>query len=302
MNANANLLVELFVEELPPKALKKLGDAFAGVLAEQLRAQGLAGADAKVTAYASPRRLAAHITEVAAKAADQAVRQKLMPVAVGLDAQGQPTPALRKKLQGLGVDMGSDAALAAVLARLQRASDGKAEALFLDSVAPGATLAVGLQKALHEAIAKLPIPKVMSYQLETDCELPGWSTVHFVRPAHGLVALHGAQVVPVHALGLRAGRHTHGHRFEAQADPIELPHADAYAEALRTQGAVIARFRGAPRAHRIAAPSGCSAGRTSAGSYRKTMRCWTRSRRWSSARTCSCASSSLNSSKCRRSA
>ncbi|MBC7215421.1 MAG: glycine--tRNA ligase subunit beta, partial [Burkholderiaceae bacterium] len=128
MNANANLLVELFVEELPPKALKKLGDAFAGVLAEQLRAQGLAGADAKVTAYASPRRLAAHITDVAAKAADQAVRQKLMPVAVGLDAQGQPTPALRKKLQGLGVDMGSDAALAAVLARLQRASDGKAEA------------------------------------------------------------------------------------------------------------------------------------------------------------------------------
>ena len=245
MNANANLLVELFVEELPPKALKKLGDAFAGVLAEQLRAQGLAGADAKVTAYASPRRLAAHITEVAAKAADQAVRQKLMPVAVGLDAQGQPTPALRKKLQGLGVDMGSDAALAAVLARLQRASDGKAEALFLDSVAPGATLAVGLQKALHEAIAKLPIPKVMSYQLEAgcaDCELPGWSTVHFVRPAHGLVALHGAQVVPVHALGLRAGRHTHGHRFEAQADPIELPHADAYAEALRTQGAVIAHF------------------------------------------------------------
>ena len=245
MNANANLLVELFVEELPPKALKKLGDAFAGVLAEQLRAQGLAGADAQVTAYASPRRLAAHITDVAAKAADQAVRQKLMPVAVGLDAQGQPTPALRKKLQGLGVDMGSDAALAAVLARLPRASDGKAEALFLDSVAPGATLAVGLQKALHEAIAKLPIPKVMSYQLEAgcaDCELPGWSTVHFVRPAHGLVALHGAQVVPVHALGLRAGRHTHGHRFEAQADPIELPHADAYAEALRTQGAVIAHF------------------------------------------------------------
>ncbi|RCX10104.1 glycine--tRNA ligase subunit beta [Extensimonas vulgaris] len=242
MNANANLLVELFVEELPPKALKKLGESFAGVLAEQLRAQGLAAADAKVTAYASPRRLGAHITGVAAKAADQAVRQKLMPVAVGLDAQGNPTPALRKKLQALGVDVGSDAALAAVLARLQRASDGKTEALFLDSVAPGATLAVGLQKALHEAIARLPIPKVMSYQLETDCELPGWSTVHFVRPAHGLVALHGAQVVPVHALGLRAGRHTHGHRFEAQAEPIELAHADAYAEALRTQGAVIAHF------------------------------------------------------------
>jgi glycyl-tRNA synthetase beta chain len=59
-------------------------------------------------------------------------------------------------------------------------------------VVPGATLDTGLQKALDEAIAKLPIPKVMSYQLETDCELPGWSSVNFVRPAHGLVALHGS--------------------------------------------------------------------------------------------------------------
>ncbi len=81
-----NLLVELFVEELPPKALQKLGDAFGAVLLEQLQAQGLAAAHAQLTAYASPRRLAAHITEVAPQAADKAVSQKLMPVAVGLDA------------------------------------------------------------------------------------------------------------------------------------------------------------------------------------------------------------------------
>ena len=87
-----NLLVELFVEELPPKALNKLGAAFSNVLAEQLKAQGLAAADAVVTAFASPRRLAAHVTGVLAQGADKAVQQKLMPVAVGLDAAGNATP------------------------------------------------------------------------------------------------------------------------------------------------------------------------------------------------------------------
>ncbi|MBL8330287.1 MAG: glycine--tRNA ligase subunit beta [Rubrivivax sp.] len=230
-----NLLVELFVEELPPKALKKLGDAFAGVLADQLKAQGLAAADAVVTPFASPRRLAAHVTGVAARAADKAVSQKLMPVSVGLDASGAPTPALLKRLAGLGAD-------ASAVAGLKRAMDGKAEALFFDSVQPGVDLAAGLQKALDDAIAKLPIPKVMSYQLETDCELPGWSSVNFVRPAHGLVALHGAEVVPVKALGLTAGNTTHGHRFEAAIDPVPLADADAYAATLAKDGAVIASF------------------------------------------------------------
>ncbi|WP_304307693.1 glycine--tRNA ligase subunit beta [Pseudacidovorax intermedius] len=238
MNATSShpsLLVELFVEELPPKALKKLGDAFAGVLRDQLVAQGLAGGASVLTAYASPRRLAAHLTHVAPRAADKAVSQKLMPVSVGLDAAGQPTPALVKKLAALGLD-------ASAAAGLRRAPDGKAEALFHDSTVAGATLAEGLQKALAEAIAKLPIPKVMSYQLEARCELPGWSSVSFVRPAHGLVALHGAEVVPVTALGLEAGRDTHGHRFEAAVDPVVLRDADHYALQLEEEGAVIAGF------------------------------------------------------------
>ena len=234
-----NLLVELFVEELPPKALNKLGQAFSNVLAEQLKAQGLAPADAVVTAFASPRRLAAHVTGVAAQAADKAVQQKLMPVAVGLDAAGNATPALLKKLQALGADVSDPAA---VVAMLKRAPDGKAEALFYDSVVKGATLAAGLQKALDEALAKLPIPKVMQYQLETDCELPGWSSVNFVRPAHSLMALHGSHVVPVKALGLTAGNRTQGHRFEALISPVVLNHADQYAETLRNDGAVIANF------------------------------------------------------------
>ena len=235
MMTTQNLLVELFVEELPPKALKKLGDAFAGVLLDQLKNQGLATADAVLTPYATPRRLAAHISGVAAQAADKAVSQKLMPTAVGLDASGSATPALLKKLQSLGAD-------ASAVASLKKIGEGKAEALFYESTVKGATLAEGLQKALLEAIAKLPIPKVMSYQLETDCELPGWSSVSFVRPAHGLVALHGADVVPVQALGLKSGNTTHGHRFEAAVCPVVIKNADDYAAALEKDGAVIASF------------------------------------------------------------
>ena len=236
--STANLLVELFVEELPPKALKKLGESFATVLADSLKAQGLAGADVAVTPFASPRRLAVHVTDVALRAQDQAVRTKLMPVAVALSADGQATPALLKKLASLG--LGAEA-----VAELQRAPDGKAEALFLDSVKPGASLAEGLQKALDEALTKLPIPKVMTYQLEqgegADFQ-PGWTSVNFVRPAHGLVALHGSEEVQVQALGLKSGRVTHGHRFEASVDKIIVLTADTYAEQLEREGAVIASF------------------------------------------------------------
>ena len=230
MSTPQNLLVELFVEELPPKALKKLGESFATVLADSLKAQGLAGAEAAVTPFASPRRLAVHVTAVAAKAADRAVQQKLMPVAVALSADGQATPALLKKLASLGAD-------ASVVPQLKRLPDGKAEALFLDSMVAGATLAEGLQKALDEALAKLPIPKVMSYQLAD-----GWSSVNFVRPAHGLVALHGSTVVPVATLGLSSGRETLGHRFEAAQPRLAIESADSYAAQLREQGAVIASF------------------------------------------------------------
>ncbi len=225
-----NLLVELFVEELPPKALKKLGEAFAAGLAESLKTQGLAGEHSAATPFASPRRLAAHISAVAAQAADKAVSQKLMPVSVGLNAAGEATPALLKKLASIGADV-------AAVPQLTRKLDGKAEALYFDSIVAGATLSEGLQKALDKTLADLPIPKVMQYQLAD-----GWTTVNFVRPAHGLVALFGADVVPVHALGLEARRETHGHRFEASMDPVVLQHADHYAEQLESQGAVFASF------------------------------------------------------------
>jgi glycyl-tRNA synthetase beta chain len=233
------LLVELFVEELPPKALKKLGAAFAGEIAGALLDQGLIG-DVEVAyePFASPRRLAVCIQDVLDIAPDRRVKQKLMPVAVAFDANGGPTHALQKRLTALGGDL-------SLVPSLTREMDGKAEALFFESVVPGVTLLEGLQRALDLAIAKLPIPKVMQYQLESgdgaDFQ-PGWTSVNFVRPAHGLVALHGDAVVPVTALGLKAGRTTTGHRFEAAVPVVSLQNASTYAQQLRDEGAVIASF------------------------------------------------------------
>ena len=223
---NKNLLVELFVEELPPKALNKLGEAFASVLFESLKVQGLTLENATITAFATPRRLAAHVMYVKDKADDKQVSQKLMPASVGLDANGKATPALLKKLQSLGADE-------SVVGQLKNDNN----TLFLDALQAGVSLPDGLQKALDEALAKLPIPKVMTYQLAD-----GWSSVNFVRPAHGLVAMHGSSVISISALGLQSSNITHGHRFEAKVPTITINHADSYADQLKTEGAVIASF------------------------------------------------------------
>ena len=246
-NDTKNLLVELVCEELPPKALKKLGEAFASTLVASLHASGLVGANAAVASFASPRRLGVHVRDVAARASDRALQQKLMPAAVAFDKDGNASPALLKNLAALGFG-------AEVVPSLKRLPDGKAESLFVDSVVPGATLAEGLQKAIDETLAKLPIPKVMSYQLAD-----GWTDVKFVRPAHRLVALHGAEVVPVAALGLRADRVTQGHRFEAKAPAIAVRDADSHVAQLADEGAVIASF--AERRAEIARQLATAAGR-----------------------------------------
>jgi glycyl-tRNA synthetase beta chain len=231
--ATRNLLVELLVEELPPKSLKKLGDSFAQGIAGGLKRQGLAREDTTATPFSSPRRLAVHLTCIAAQAPDTSSLKKVMPVAVGLDENGQPTPALLKKLRSLC----GDADPSPFLSQLKRAQDGKTETLFLDSVVKGATLGEGLQAALDEMLQKLPIARMMTYQLAD-----GWNTVNFVRPAHALVALHGKEVVDVSLLGLTAGRQTQGHRFEAMMSPLTVKDADSYEHQLQEEGAVIASF------------------------------------------------------------
>ena len=230
------LLVELFTEELPPKALKKLGDAFALSIANGLKLRALLGFRSIATMYATPRRLAVSITEVLAVAPDQPHVEKLMPVAVGLDKEGKATPALAKKLAAKNLSHVD-------IATLARETDGKAEQLIYRDMAKGQTLQVGLEAALAEAIANLPVPKVMTYQLAD-----GVTSVQFVRPAHGLVALHGSEIVSVSALGLQADRITHGHRFQGAAN-ITLNHADEYESKCETEGGVIASFE--KRRHEI---------------------------------------------------
>ena len=235
MSAQKNLLVELLVEELPPKALKKLGESFSSELVRSLMLQGLVTADLAfpdierdyVRRFASPRRLALHLKNVYTQAPGTDEHIKLMPIKVGLGADGQATPALLKKLAALGES-------AEVVPALRRDEDG---VLYLDRKKEGVVLADGLQKALEETINKLPIPKAMQYQLAD-----GWETVNFVRPAHGLVALHGADIVSVAVLGLQAGRATQGHRFEAASAAMEIRDADSYEAQMENEGAVIPNF------------------------------------------------------------
>ena len=181
-----------------------------------------------MTAYGSPRRLAVHLTHVAKKSADTPFRQKLLPVAIGLDAKGKATAALQKKLAALGVE--------ADVKRLQRESDGKQEMLVYEGHKLGELLISALQPVIEATIAALPIPKMMSYQLAD-----GETTTRFVRPAHRLIAMHGHAVVPVHALGLQSGTKTQGHRFLAPGTLAVLA-ADTYAEQLLEDGYVIASF------------------------------------------------------------
>jgi glycyl-tRNA synthetase beta chain len=226
---SAALLVELFCEELPPKALRRLGTAFAQALAEGLASRGLREATSAVQSFASPRRLAALILDVRPVAPDSAFEEKLMPASVGLDAQGNATAALQKKLAAKRLSH-------VPVSQLERVNDGKVDQLVYRGVAKGQPLHRALQEALDEAIERLPIPKVMSYQLAD-----GITTVKFVRPAHGLVALHGPDVVPVEALGLASGRTLHGHRFQGARD-IELASAGEYPKRLESEGGVIASF------------------------------------------------------------
>ena len=224
---NQTLLVELQTEELPPKALVKLGAAFATGIANGLKARGFLDEGSVVTPYATPRRLAVSITEVRATSPDKSIREKVLPVSVALDKEGKPSAPLAKKLAALGFpDLGID--------DLERAQDGKAESFFYTYTAAGSALAGGLQEVLSETVAKLPIPKLMSYQR------PDGDTVQFVRPVHLLLALFGEQVLPLTLLGLDAGRQTMGHRFLSHGQSIAIAHADHYAATLETEGKVLA--------------------------------------------------------------
>ena len=226
----STLLIELLTEELPPKALARLGEAFARGLFDGLSAQGLLEEGAAVEGFATPRRLAASITGVRRAAPDRELREKVLPVTIAFDAEGKPAAPLIKKLAALAKTVGVEAIAPE---SLERAPDGKAEALFYRYTARGAVLADGLQAALSQTIANLPIPKVMTYQR------PNGDNVQFVRPAHKLIALLDSEVIPASVLGLQSGNVTLGHRF-LSAGEIVIKDATSYASTLESQGKVIA--------------------------------------------------------------
>ncbi len=230
--STAPLILELFTEELPPKALKKLGQSFSESIEQSLKSQGLLADSSVTTSYATPRRLAVHLSKVLDKAPNRAVKEKLLPVSIALDAEGKPTAPLLKKLASLGhPDI--------TVNQLERQGSDKSEAFYLTIDVTGQTLATGLQNAVEQAITKLPIPKVMRYQIA-----PGTAQVkdvEFVRPAHGLLAVHGTTTISIEALGLQSKNTTIGHRFLSKG-AITISHADEYASTLEKDGKVIANY------------------------------------------------------------
>ena len=222
----ATLLIELLTEELPPKSLERLGNVFRdeilnGLIRHQLKLR--VPADAKI--FATPRRLAVLVRDVEKQAQDRGELKKIMPVKVALDANGQPTPALLKKLEAEGIP-------AAEVAMFEQRLDGKTEMLLLDRVIRGAVLDECLAGIVSDALKKLPVAKLMRW---------GDGEAQFVRPVHGLVMMHDARVVPGEVLGLSSRNLTRGHRFMSGGE-IAIPRADDYEQILEQQGSVIASF------------------------------------------------------------
>ena len=228
----APLLLELLTEELPPKALKKLGQSFSDGITQSLKNQGLLSETSVITSFATPRRLAVHISEVLEKAPDRLVQEKLLPVSIAIDSSGQATAPLLKKLASLGHPD-------TPIASLEKQGTDKAETFYLTLNVPGVELSKGLQTAIDLSIGKLPIPKVMRYQIAPGSEQV--QDIEFVRPAHSLLALHGSKLISVKALGLTSGNTTLGHRF-LSSGIIKIEHADQYVETLRNSGKVIANY------------------------------------------------------------
>lgn len=215
------LLIELLTEELPPKALNNLGNHFAASVAEGLeKAQLIAGA-AEFTVYASPRRLAVQVKNVKAVQADQKIVKKGPAVANAMK-DGAPTKALEGFARGAG----------AKIEDLTIVHDGKQDVYAYEYVQTGKLLGELLEDIINQAVKKLPIPKVMRW---------GSSTFTFVRPVHGLIVLHGGDIVNVSVLGLQSSNQTLGHRFLSDGEII-IENADSYAEQMREQGKVVASF------------------------------------------------------------
>lgn len=227
---NAALLVEILTEELPPKALARLGKAFRDGLIDGLARCQLVSGTPEAAWFATPRRLAVLVRDVADAAADRVVEEKIMPVSVAFDAEGRPTAALEKKLGARGIPLSE-------IARFERRPEGKSEALFYKAVVAGARLDEALGGLVADALKKLPVPRIMRWGTAEDRQ--------FVRPVHGVMLLHGSRPVAGELFGLASRPLTRGHRFLSKAGregDIPIAAASDYDEILKRDGKVIAGF------------------------------------------------------------
>lgn len=215
-----HFLVELGTEELPPKALLGLSQAFARAVEDALR--DLAVSFTTVVPYATPRRLAVHIDGLPNTTPLKEVTVWGPPAKVAFDGEGKVTKAAIAFAQknGLTVEL------------LQTAHDGKVDKLVAYNQVGGQDLVTLLPAMVTEALVKLPIDKRMRW---------GASRIEFVRPVHWLVMLFDDQVIPGEILGLSAGRVTRGHRFHANQN-LTIDHPANYRALLQDQGFVIADF------------------------------------------------------------
>ena len=213
MSANKSLLIELGTEELPPKALDELSAAFLRGICDGLARRGVVAELDQARAYASPRRLAAYIPGVAAFQPEQAIERRGPALSAALDAEGQPSRALLGFAQscGVGVD------------QLEKLETDKGAWFVWRAIKPGNAVASMLPEIVDEALKALPIPRPMRW---ADHEYT------FVRPAHWLVMLHGAEIIDGEVLGLASGRKSRGHRF-MHPQPIHLADADGWLDAMR---------------------------------------------------------------------
>lgn len=220
MSRNDDFLVEIGTEELPPKALRPLMEAFGENLKTAIDDARLSHGD--VHAYASPRRLTVLVEKLALQQDDREIEQKGPPVKVAFDDDGNPKPAATAFATKCGV----------AVEDLERVETEKGEWLIFRSLEQGKRAADLLPEMIERALAALPIPRRMRW---------GAGDAEFVRPVHWVVLLHGKETIDAPVMGIQAGRESRGHRFHSHgAVTIETP--GDYLKALETEGYVIADF------------------------------------------------------------
>lgn len=214
----AALLVELLAEELPPKALRRLGEAFAAGLVQQLVEQAFVAADSRYRSFVTPRRLAVLVPDVKGKQPDRELERRGPAVKSALDAAGKPTSALLGFAKSCGVE----------LSALERRSGEKGEYFIYRAKQKGEALKSRLADMVTKSLKQLPIPKLMRW---------GAGEAQFVRPVHAVVMLHGKTVVPGGILGRKSGRKTRGHRFLSKGW-VSIDRAENYEKLLKRHGVV----------------------------------------------------------------